>query len=129
MGLRPTVNEDDSGASAGLYAPPDRCKLLHNSIHQRWTRPPECLDSVRNSNLSDRLTDLNAYATVSVGYDAVERGLFNCSSADVAAASTLTKCLDGGRELDFSSDAEMNEASTTRSILPCPLACQNAGFT
>ena len=62
------------------------------------------------------MTDLNAYGTVTMGYDAIELGLFNCSGAYVEAASTLTKCLDWGRELDFSSDAEIDEANTTGSV-------------
>src|SRR5271165_417810 len=116
MGLQSPVNEDGSSTPARLYAQSDRCKLLHNSFHERWTRSPECLYSVLNSNLSDRLTDLNADGTVTMGYDAIEVGLFNCSSVYLEAASTLTKGLDRSRELDFSSDAEISEANTTRPV-------------
>ena len=115
MGLQSPVNEDGSGTSARLDAQSDRCKLLHNSFHERGTRSPECLYAVLNGNLSDRLTNLNADGTVTMGYDAIKLGLFNCSSIYVEAARTLAKCLDWRRELDFPSDAEIYEANTTRS--------------
>jgi hypothetical protein len=75
MGLQPAVNGDGSSTSARLYDQSDRCKLLHNSFHERWTRSPKRLHSVIDSNLSDRLTDLNAYGTVTMGNDAIELGL------------------------------------------------------
>ena len=83
---------------------------MNDALHQGWTCSSECLNAPPHNLRSDRLADLNAHRSVSVGHDSVKLSVADRAVIDIEAAGSLSECLDWLQQAEIANSSEVDKS-------------------